>query len=131
MQVTWRIPSKKVPYGFIEVVDTTSYAVMPSPEELAEDYAQYIKDYQSAEVQAFENPTADQLKRADARSKAKEQDKSIEEATKILDEGLGGVEEIEENAPVRPGPWTKTETEATATEEKKEWSAEPGDWDFS
>lgn len=129
MQVTYRIPSKKVPYGYIEFTweRTDGDASLPNPDELAEEYAQYIKDYQSAEVQAFENPTADQLKRADARSKAKQEDKSIEEATKILDEGLGGVEEIDENAPVKP--WDKTSD--TATEEKKPWTASDGDWDFS
>ncbi|UJQ86900.1 hypothetical protein SEA_TREAT_65 [Streptomyces phage Treat] len=119
MQVTYRIPSKKVPYGYLEFT-TSEGESLPDPVTLAEDYAQYVKDYQSAEVQAFENPTAGQLKRAD---------KSIEEATKILDEGLGGVEEIDEDAPVKP--WNKTETAATATEEKKPWTAEAGDWDFS
>lgn len=126
MQVTYRIPSKKVPYGFLEFT-TSEGEDLPDPATLAEDYAQYVRDYQSAEVQAFENPTADQLKRADARSKAKQEDKSVEEATKMLDEGLGGVEEIDENAPAKP--WDKTSD--TATEEKKPWAAEDGDWDFS
>lgn len=120
MQVTYRIPSKKVPYGYIEFTweRTDGDASLPNPDELAQEYSQYIKEYQAAEVAAFE---------AAPKAAPKQEDKSIEEATKILDEGLGGVEEIDESAPVKP--WDKASD--TATEEKKPWTASDGDWDFS
>ncbi|ATW69419.1 hypothetical protein SEA_OLICIOUS_65 [Streptomyces phage Olicious] len=121
MQVTYRIPSKKVPYGFIEVSWKQAGEDMPDPATMAEGYAQFIKTYQAAEVAAFEA--------APVKPAAKVPDTSVEDAVKILDEGLGGVEEIDEDAPVKP--WNKTEPAATATEEKKPWAAEPGDWDFS
>lgn len=131
MQVTYRIPSRKVPYGFIEFQwERASGTGMPDPNEMAEEYAQYIKDYQAAEVQAFENPTARQIQKADAKAKAIAEDKSVEEATKMLDEGLG-VTEIDEDAPLA-APWDKTsDTEATSTEESKPWNVSDGDWDFS
>lgn len=115
MQVTVRIPSKKVPYGFLEFQQE-----VPSldPLGLAEMYAQLIKDYQTAEVQAFENPTGSQLARAD---------KSVDEAAKMLNDGLGGVEEIDENAPAKP--WDKSTDESTT--ESKPWEADEADWDFS
>lgn len=129
MELVYRIPSKKVPYGFIEVRWEKADAVIPDPLALAEDYAQFIKDYQAAEVQAFENPTARQIKKADAKASAVAEDKSIEEAVKILDEGLG-VTEINESDPVAP--WDKTsDTEATSTEESKPWNVNATDWDFS
>lgn len=120
MQVTYRIPSKKVPYGYIELTgDHTEFPVDPSsPTELAEAYAWYIKTYQAAEVAAFE---------AAPKAAPKQEDKSIEDAIKILDEGLGGVEEVDENAPAKP--WDKTSD--TATEEKKPWVTDDSDWDFS
>jgi hypothetical protein len=120
MQVTYRIPSKKVPYGYIELTgDHTEFPVDPtSPDELAEAYAWYIKTYQAAEVAAFEA--------APKKPAVKVEDSSTDEAVKMLNDGLGGVEEIDENEPVKP--WDKA-PEATATEEKKPWS--DADWDFS
>lgn len=118
MQVTIRIPSKKVPYGFLEYQEDVPYA---DPEGLANMYVELIKRYQAAEVAAFEA--------APVKPAVKAQDTSVEEATKMLNDGLGGVEEIEENAPVKP--WDKTDSAATATEEKKPWAASDGDWDFS
>lgn len=120
MKITYRIPSKKVPYGFVEFEwERASGTGMPDPAEMAQEYAQYIKDYQAAEVQAFEGAP---------RSAPKPEDKSVEEAVKILDEGLG-VTEIEESTPVAP--WDKSDTEATSTEESKPWNVSDGDWDFS
>lgn len=124
MQVTYRIPSKKVPYGYLEFTVSEGDS-LPDPVTLAEDYAQYIKDYQTAEVQAFENPSAGQIQRADARSK----DKSVEEATKMLNDGLGGVEEIDEDAPTKP--WDKSSDETESNEEKKPWNVSDDAWDFS
>lgn len=128
MQVTYRIPSKKVPYGFVEIVgEPVDFGLTgdgyghADPVELAQSYANFIKAYQAAEVAAFEA--------APSKSKVKQEDKSIEEAVKILDEGLG-VTEIDESTPVAP--WDNTsDTEATSTEEKKPWNVSDGDWDFS
>ncbi|QIA28847.1 hypothetical protein [Streptomyces phage JXY1] len=56
------------------------------------------------------------------------EDKSIDEATKILDEGLGGVEEIDEDAPVKP--WDKTSDETTTATTEKPWDLDDSDWDI-
>lgn len=125
MDITYRIPSKKVPYGYLEF-SVSEGESLPDPVRLAEDYAQYIKDYQTAEVQAFENPSAGQIQRANSWSKQAE-DKAVDEAAKMLSDGLGGAEEIDEDAPVKP--WNKTSDE-TETEEKP-WEADEADWDFS
>lgn len=127
MEITYRIPSKKVPYGYLEFTVSEGES-LPDPVTLAEDYAQYIKDYQAAEVQAFENPSAGQIQRANAWSKGKDEDKAVDEAAKMLSDGLGGAEEIDEDAPVKP--WDKTSDEtATATNEKP-WDLDDSDWDM-
>ena len=119
MQVTVRIPSKKVPYGFLEFQQEVESV---NPQDLAAMYVQLIKDYQAAEVAAFE---AAPVKTKPAKPVVDE----VEEAVKMLDEGLG-VTEIEESTPVAP--WDSTsDTEATSTEEKKPWNVSDGDWDFS
>lgn len=118
MQVTIRIPSKKVPYGYLEFQKDVESV---EPQVLAEMYVQLIKEYQAAEVAAFEAAPTRPMKLGPV------DDTSVEEATKMLNDGLDGVEEIDEAAPVKP--WDKTD--ATATEESKPWVAEDGDWDFS
>jgi hypothetical protein len=122
MEITYRIPSKKVPYGYVEIKAPTSLAGFPDPTELAEWYANYIREYQAAEVKAFEAPPTQ------AKSPQAAKDTSVEDAIKILDEGLDGVEEIDENAPVKP--WDKASDEIE-TEEKKPWQTDESDWDFS
>lgn len=122
MEITYRIPSKKVPYGYVEIKAPTTLAGFPDPTELAEWYANYIREYQAAEVKAFEAPPTQ------AKSPQAAKDTSVEDAIKILDEGLDGVEEIDENAPVKP--WDKASDE-TETEEKKPWQTDESDWDFS
>lgn len=116
MLVTVRIPSKKVPYGFLEFQQE-----VPSldPLGLAEMYAQLIKDYQAAEVAAFEA--------APKKPTVKVEDTSVEEATKMLNDGLGGVEEIDENAPAKP--WDKTSDETESTNEKP-WDLDDSAWDM-
>lgn len=123
MDVTYRIPSKKVPYGYIEFTWKREAGTgMPDPTELAEEYAQYIKDYQSAEVQAFENPTARQLNSKPARDE-------VAEATRILTEGLGPVSEVDGDDPAAP--WNKTSDNTTNPSEESPSSAvDDSDWDF-
>ena len=115
MKITVRIPSKKVPYGYLEY-ETEVDSV--EPQALAEMYANLIRDYQAAEVKAFENPP---------KAAPKVEDKSVEEATKILDEGLDGVTEVNESDP--PAPWDKTSDETESTEEKP-WDLDDSDWDM-
>lgn len=117
MQVTYRIPSKKVPYGYLEFT-TSDGETPPDPEQMAAEYADYIKRYQAAEVAAFE---------AAPKSPPKVEDKSVDEATKMLSDGLGGAEEIDENAPVKP--WDKTSDETESTTEKP-WDLDDSDWDM-
>jgi hypothetical protein len=120
MDITYRIPSKKVPYGYIEFTwKRESGTGMPDPAEMAAEYAQYIKDYQAAEVAAFEA--------APTKPKVKVEDTSVEEATKILDEGLDGVTEVNESDP--PAPWDKSSDETESTEEKP-WDLDDSDWDM-
>lgn len=123
MKVTFRIPSKKVQYGYLEVEDDQSWAVMPSPLELAEHYAQFILDYQAAEKMAFENPTASQIKKADAND-------DINAAAQVIKDELGATELSPEEA---AKPWNKTE-EPTSSKPWSEPTAAPAvadsDWDF-
>lgn len=130
MKVTYRIPSKKVPYGYIEVEWDKDDNVMPGPLDLAEDYAQYILDYQAAEVQAFENPAARQIKKAD------KVDTSVADAQKILNEGLGGVSEVDgddPNAPWVDNPTADAEPDTSTTVNESNEKAQPSDddWHFS
>lgn len=125
MQVTYRIPSKKVPYGYLEFTCGPDDQ-LPDPQVLANGYAEYIRAYQAAEVAAFERPPVVVI------DTKKQEDKAIEDATKLLDEGLDGVTEIDESTPATSAPWDKTsDTEATSTEENKPWNAADSDWDFS
>lgn len=126
MEITYRIPSKKVPYGYLEFTVKAGES-LPDPVTLAEDYAQYIKDYQTAEVQAFENPSAGQIQRANAYAAQKQADKAVEDAIKVLDEGLDGVTEVNENDP--PAPWDKTSDE-TESNNDKPWDLDDSDWDM-
>lgn len=125
MEITYRIPSKKVPYGYIEFTWKRETGTgMPDPSEMAEEYAAYIRSYQAAEVAAFERPPVV------ATPPLQEQaDKAVEDAVKILDDGLDGVTEVSENA--KPAPWDKTsdETETESTNEKP-WDLDDSDWDM-
>lgn len=123
MELIYRIPSKKVPYGYIEIRDPAPINGMPDPKDLAEWYAQYIKEYQAAEVAAFEAPPKEVI-RAEAVDRIRD---ANAEAITMLNDGLDGVEEIDEDAPVKP--WTKTSDETEATNEKP-WDLDDSDWDI-
>lgn len=119
MQVTYRIPSRKVPYGYIEFTWKRETGTgMPDPEEMAQEYAEYIKSYQAAEVAAFE---------AAPKAAPKQKDTAVEDAIKVLDEGLDGVTEVNENDP--PAPWDKTSDE-TESNNDKPWDLDDSDWDM-
>lgn len=120
MDITYRIPSKKVPYGYLEFTCKDGEP-LPNPEDLALGYVDYIRRYQAQEVAAFEAAPTKPVRLGPV------DDSSVEEATKMLNDGLGGVEEIEENAPVKP--WDKTSDETESTTEKP-WDLDDSDWDM-
>ena len=117
VEITYRIPSKKVPYGYLEF--TAEPGNLPDPEVLANEYAAYIKRYQAAEVAAFEAPP---------KAPPKVEDKSTEEAVKMLDEGLDGVTEVDEHSPAAP--WDKTSDETETATNDKPWDLDDSAWDM-
>lgn len=132
MKITYRIPSKKVPYGYVEMVDEN--ATMPQPDELAQWYANFISQYQAAEVAAFEQPTKV------AKPKPVPEDDINDIASDLIKDGLGATELSPEEA---AKPWNKTgsgsmdgyETDEPTTskaweESKAEPSVDDTDWDF-
>lgn len=123
MEITYRIPSKKVPYGYLEFKAEVDVPVngLPDAVALADSYAEFILSYQAAEVVAFENP-------GHLKVKAKPSpEKETAAAINDLNEGLGGVTEIDEDEPVAP--WNKgSEDKETET---KPWDAgNDSDWTF-
>ena len=116
MKVTYRIPSKKVPYGYIEIdwERTDGDASLPSPEELAQEYAAYILAYQKAEVAAFEQPPK-------AAPKAKPD--PVDAAADLMREALGATE-VDGDDPAAP--WNEDETPTTS----KPADSNESDWDF-
>lgn len=115
MEITYRIPSKKVPYGYIEFTwKRESGTGMPDPVEMAAEYAQYIKDYQAAEVAAFEQPPK-------AAPKAKPD--PVDAAADLMKEALGATE-VDGNDPAAP--WNEDETPTTS----KPADSNESDWDF-
>lgn len=107
MKITYRIPSKKVPCGYLELQADVDVPVngLPDAVALANDYAQFIKDYQAAEVAAFESsPKA-------ATPKVKPEDDINDVASDMIKDGLGATD-------VTDAPWGKTDTPT----ESKEWT---------
>jgi len=125
VDITYRIPSKKVPYGYIEFTDSTEMAGLPDPVALAEWYAQFIKEYQAAEVAAFE--AAPRKAKPAVVVPDSADDSAIDEAAKMLSDGLGGATEIDENTPAKP--WDKTSDETESTNEKP-WDLDDSAWDM-
>lgn len=122
MQVTYRIPSRKVQYGYLEFTVDEGQA-LPDPVELAEQYVQYIKDYQAAEIQAFENPAVRQIKKADTTE-------DINEVAANEIKSQLGATDVTNGAP----PWAKAATESKEWEEPQTAApkavASDSDWDF-
>lgn len=119
MQTTWRIPSKKVPYGYLEFTVAEGEA-LPDPEALANQYADYITRYQKAEVVAFEQGPKPQV--ATVTSIVTE-----DEAAELIKRELGGVELSEEEA---AKPWNQEQAEDEKAWESDEVTASGSDWDF-
>lgn len=90
-EVTFRIPSKVVQYGYIEfpfkVPDDAS------PETLATVYVNYVYAFQKEEQEALQR-LADGVREASTPKAPRPYDEDVQEAVRALDEGLGGVTEV-------------------------------------
>jgi len=117
MQVTYRIPSKKVQYGYLEF---TREVEDETPEGLALAYADFILRYNVAERNAFETWTPGKKPEPEEDIN----DVALDAAADTIKDSLGATE-INESDPVAP--WDKP-TEETTT--KKDWDVSDGDWDF-
>lgn len=119
MELTYRIPSKKVPYGYLEFTCKEGES-LPDPEVLANQYADYISRYQKAEVQAFEQGPKPVV--ASVTSITTE-----DEAAELIKRELGGVELSPEEA---AKPWNQEAVEDEKAWESDEVTASGSDWDF-
>lgn len=117
MKITYRIPSKKVPYGYIEIEHDQGFAVMPDPSVLAEEYANYIQAYQAAEIAAFESAPK-------VKAKAHTNEDINDVAAQEIKSQLGATE-VDGDDP--DAPWNKNGEETTASETA---SSNEDDWDF-
>jgi hypothetical protein len=129
----WRIPSKVIQYGYIEVPSPT--AAYFDPAALAKAYVEYVYAFQRAEQEAV-NLLAQGLKEGPAESHTEPTQEAKKEwdaeAAKLLKEELGATEidshpeaAEEETEGNNPPPWKKK----VATP-KKAWQddAEDSDW---
>lgn len=119
MELTYRIPSKKVPYGYLEFTCKEGEA-LPDPVEMANQYADYISRYQKAEVEAFERGPKPVVASVSSITE--------DEAADLIKRELGGVELSPEEA---AKPWNQEQAE-----DEKAWESDPvtassDDWDFS
>lgn len=108
--ITFRVPSKAVQYGYIEL--PVSVEEGASPEALASVYVNFVYAFQKEEQAA--------IKRLLDAPQAASQPVTEEQAKRYLDEGLGGTTELSDdgqNEDVKP--WDKP-----APEVKKPWEQE-------
>jgi len=113
-EMIFRIPSRTVQYGYVEL----PLAMEPgmSPEMIAAAYVNYVHAFQKEEEAAIER-LKEAVRAPVAPSKAPTTEQlyeGAEDAIKALDEGLGGVTEIDERED-NPAPW---DTEAEAPKPK-------------
>lgn len=106
-EITYRIPSKAVQYGYVEVTRNWSDDEPTDPEMLAAAYINYVYAFQKEEQAAIER-LKDVPQKPSAAPQGAEQRTvqevmsdedvdSLAEAQAILDKELGGVIEVEEN----------------------------------
>ena len=111
-EVIFRVPSKKVQYGYMEVkIDVPSVeSTFPDPSELGAMYTEYVSRFVDAEINGIQKV---QKELNDA------------EAAQLLKDTLGATEIPEDEA---AKPWNKdTKTES------KPWESSPSsddDWDL-
>jgi len=106
-EMIFRIPSRVVQYGYVEL----PLAMEPgmSPEMIAAAYVNYVHAFQKEE-----EATIERLKEAVRAPQTVYRDATEEEAREVLDKGLGGVSKVEEYED-NPAPW---DTEAEAPKPK-------------
>lgn len=112
-EMIFRIPSRTVQYGYVELpVDLEDGS---SPELIAAAYVSYVYAFQKEE-----EATVKRLAKGVSAPEKPSQGATEDQAKRLLDEGLGGVTEVSEDAApwdkpavdAKPKPW---ETEAKAT----------------
>lgn len=119
METTYRIPSKKVPYGYLEFTVSEGDG-LPDPVKLAEEYAEYIKAYQAAEVQAFEKPAT----KAKPKQTEDINDEVMKSAVDEIKSQLGATE-VDGDDP--DAPWNQN---GDKSNESPKPEPDDSDWDF-
>lgn len=114
----FRVPSKKIQYGYVEVdIDTAGLL----PGEVARLYMDYVSTFQMAEIEYVEGKVAAPSSRVEADEPTAETPPTEEEAVDIVVDNLGATE-----VPETEKPWEK---EAPAAPAPKPWDKAPTfDW---
>lgn len=131
VKLTFRIPSKAIQYGYVEMeVDLPDD---PTPEDVATQYLDAVSRFQVTEmdiIKGKQGEAAAKLDGAEADAKApayeatNEGSEDTDEAAETLAEGLGGVTVVEDEE----APWNKAPAEPTVTEVPA-WDNPPSfDW---
>jgi hypothetical protein len=126
VKLTFRIPSKMIQYGYVEIEDALD-GHKSSPEEVANQYMEAVSRFQMAEMDYVKRKQGEAAakrdgeeadRRAPERPAAEppteapdEGSEDVDEASKTLAEGLGGVTQV----PDEQAPWEKAETPAPAS----------------
>ena len=135
-EITYRIPSRTVQYGFVEVRRSWSDDEPTDPEMLAAAYVSYVYAFQKEEeatVQRLKDAPSGALKAPLAASEFKPDRPvdPVDKAAQIVAEGLGGATEVDsteeisddgQNSDEMPGgiaPW-----EQDLARKSKPWEAE-------
>lgn len=137
-EMIFRIPSKAVQYGYVEIPFTFDSA--PDAEMLAAHYVNYVYAFQKAEQDAIKAIQMDVSAPVAASQEASEEsfqgavETAQREAQRLLSEGLGGVTEVPEGealdvgddfAKDHPGaPWDKPQVDTP----RKPWETGSADW---
>lgn len=118
-EATFRIPSKAVQYGYIEI--PMPIAEGASPEALASIYISFVYAFQKEEQEALKR-LSETVREAPMPKAPRPYDEDVQEAVNSLAEGLGGVsvvgasgiapwDDSDLTAAANPKPW---ETDVTA-----------------
>lgn len=126
MKLTFRIPSKMIQYGYVEIEDALD-GHKSSPEEVANQYMEAVSRFQMAEMdyvkrkqESVKAPLTEPVdvatpvhsnEQPDSIVAPDEGSEDVDEASKTLAEGLGGVTQV----PDEQAPWEKAETPAPAS----------------
>lgn len=117
-EVTFRIPSKAVQYGYVERL-----VLLPddaSPELVASTYVNYVYAFQKEEQAAIKR-----LQEGVSAPQGADPGQQVLDAVKALDEGLGGVTEVDGQDPEGPGQEASKPWDKPAEAKQKPWEAAP------